>query len=71
VVISAGREIISATSPGTSCTLASPALPMAMLAATGARPRPMAMITGPITTGGSRRSIKPVPFTFTAPARSI
>ena len=39
----------------TSWALPSPALPMAMLTATEARPRPMTMITGPTTTGGSRR----------------
>lgn len=36
-----------------------------MLAAIGAMARPMEMITGPITTGGSMRSMKPVPLIFT------
>ena len=57
VVSKAGKEISSAVSYGTSWALPSPALPMAMLAATGASPSPMDMITGPTTTGGSSRSI--------------
>ncbi|VVN48632.1 hypothetical protein PS624_06039 [Pseudomonas fluorescens] len=46
-------------------TAPSPPLPMAMLAASGAMARPIEMITGPITTGGSMRSMKPVPLIFT------
>ncbi|MCY1446007.1 hypothetical protein D9M71_625470 [compost metagenome] len=49
----------------------SPDLPIAMLAAIGAIARPMEMITGPITTGGSRRSMKPVPLIFTARPRKV
>ncbi|MNE45121.1 hypothetical protein D3C80_1393920 [compost metagenome] len=70
VVSSAGMEIIMAVPYGSS-SVPSPALPMAMLAAIGAMARPIEMITGPITTGGSRRSIKPVPLIFTARPRKV
>jgi len=43
-----------------------PARPMAMPDAAPATERPMIMITGPITTGGSRRWMKPAPRTRTS-----
>lgn len=49
-----------------SWALPSPALPMAMFTATGDSARPMEMITGAMTTGGSKRSMKPGPFRRTA-----
>ncbi len=60
-----GIEIIIAVRYGSS-SLPSPALPIAMFAAIGAIARPIEMITGPITTGGSSLSMKPVPLIFTA-----
>ena len=65
-MISAGIEIIIAVLYGTSSTLPSPALPMAMFTATGDSARPMEMITGAITTGGSRRSMKLGPRSLTS-----
>lgn len=65
VVSSAGIEIIIAVRYGSN-SLPSPALPIAMFAAIGAIARPIEMITGPITTGGSSLSMKPVPLIFTA-----
>ena len=41
---------------------------IAMETATWARPRPMTMTTGPMTTGGSNLWMKPTPRHFTRPA---
>ena len=70
VVSSAGIEISIAVWYGISC-VPSASLPIAMLAAIGAIARPIEMITGPITTGGSSRSMKPVPLIFTAAPRKV
>ena len=48
---------------GTRTNPPSPLLPMAMFTATGARIRPMTMITGPVTTGGKILRITSDPFT--------
>ena len=61
VVASAAIEMISAVFSGTSTALPSPALPRAMFTPTGASTRPMTMITGPVTMGGSRRMMISVP----------
>ena len=46
----------------------SPALPVAICTATWARPRPMTITTGPMTTGGNRRWMKLTPRHLTSPA---
>jgi len=54
-------EIVMAVPNGTSSILPSPVCPVAIWTATGARISPMVMMTGPVTMGGSRRWIKPLP----------
>ncbi|MNU99634.1 hypothetical protein D3C71_897760 [compost metagenome] len=64
------REIparVSAVAGATTCS--APARPMAMLQATWATDRPITMITGPITTGGSSLCTKPMPRTRMRAAR--
>lgn len=54
-------EIHRAVFSGTSTTAPSPVLPRAMCTATGARIRPITIMTGPVTMGGSTRSTTSVP----------
>ena len=72
-------EMISAVFSGTRMVPPSPVLPRAMFTPAGASTRPMTMITGPVTMGGSRRMMMPVPrqrmtklsTTYTAPATTM
>ena len=41
--------------------MAGPLWPRAILTAVGASTRPMTMMTGPVTMGGSRRRMSPMP----------
>ena len=54
-------DIHSARFSGTRWVAPSPVLPRAMFTATGARIRPITMMTGPVTMGGSTRSTISVP----------
>lgn len=61
VVPNATPATIMAVDWGSSQMEPSPARPMAMCTETGARMRPMSMITGPVTTGGSSRCMNSTP----------
>ncbi len=54
-------DTASASGSSTRTAAPSPVLPRAMLTATGARIRPITMITGPVTIGGKMREISRVP----------
>ena len=61
VVARAQSPTVIAFAWGKSTIAPSPVLPMVMCTATGARIRPITMITGPVTTGGSTRLIMSLP----------
>jgi len=62
VTSSVSMEMIRAVFWGTSTAEPSPVLPRAMFTATGARMRPMTMITGPVTMGGRTFCSTPTPY---------
>ena len=72
-------DTISAVCSGNSTALPSLFLPRAIFTATGASTSPMTTMTGPVTMGGSRRKMIPVPrkrmirliSTYTAPAATM